>query len=138
MQYSESVLLVDDDRHTLRLFYEALRQRFEVLIAPSATSARRMVDAHAARLAFVICDLLIPDAGGYELFCDLVSIHPRLKVFMLLDAYDRAAEDALLGVGVAGALVRPKSLAETLDLLGTLGGLDPVAASRLGITHGAR
>jgi len=66
------VLLVDDDVHVSRALARVLRRFCEVEIASSVEDAERYL-AQDARFDLILCDLILPERGGLDLYRGLVA-----------------------------------------------------------------
>lgn len=66
------MLLVDDDVHVSRALARLLRRFCDVEIVPSIAEAQRLLATDSA-FALVLCDLLLADGSGLDLYRWLLS-----------------------------------------------------------------
>lgn len=91
-----AILLVDDERQTLKYFERAFAKDFNVLTAPSADEAEAIVDANAGKIGVVISDQRMPGRSGVSLLNSVRRKHPSI-VRMLTTAYSEL-DDAIEAV----------------------------------------
>lgn len=91
-----SILLVDDERQTLKYFERAFAKDFNVLTAPSADEAENIVDANPGKIGVVISDQRMPGRSGVSLLNSIRRKHPGI-VRMLTTAYSEL-DDAIEAV----------------------------------------
>jgi two-component system NtrC family sensor kinase len=78
------VLVVDDELTLLSSLRRALAREVEVVLASSAKEASALLE-HDDRFDLVLCDIMMPDVNGIELFESASKAHPALRdrfVFM--------------------------------------------------------
>jgi two-component system probable response regulator PhcQ len=90
------VLLVDDERQTLKYFERAFAKDFNVLTAASADEAEAAVDANIGKIGVVISDQRMPGRSGVSLLNAVRRKHPAI-VRMLTTAYSEL-DDAIEAV----------------------------------------
>jgi len=91
-----AVLLVDDERQTLKYFERAFAKDFSVLTAASADEAEAIVDASAGKIGVIISDQRMPGRTGVSLLNAVRRKHPGI-VRMLTTAYSEL-DDAIEAV----------------------------------------
>src|SRR5688572_26839461 len=91
-----AILLVDDERQTLKYFERAFAKDFPVLTAPSADEAEAIVDANPGKIGVVISDQRMPGRSGVSLLNSVRRKHPGI-VRMLTTAYSEL-DDAIEAV----------------------------------------
>lgn len=91
-----AILLVDDERQTLKYFERAFAKDFNVLTAPSADEAEAIVDASPGKIGVVISDQRMPGRSGVSLLNAIRRKHPAV-VRMLTTAYSEL-DDAIEAV----------------------------------------
>lgn len=91
-----AILLVDDERQTLKYFERAFAKDFKVMIAPSADEAEAIVDANPGKIGVVISDQRMPGRSGVSLLNAVRRKHPAI-VRMLTTAYSEL-DDAIEAV----------------------------------------
>ncbi len=91
-----AVLLVDDERQTLKYFERAFSKDFAVLTAASADEAEAIVDASPGKIGVIISDQRMPGRTGVSLLNAVRRKHPGI-VRMLTTAYSEL-DDAIEAV----------------------------------------
>jgi two-component system probable response regulator PhcQ len=91
-----SILLVDDERQTLKYFERAFAKDFKVMVAASADEAEAIVDANPGKIGVVISDQRMPGRSGVSLLNAVRRKHPGI-VRMLTTAYSEL-DDAIEAV----------------------------------------
>lgn len=91
-----AILLVDDERQTLKYFERAFAKDFPVLTAPSADEAEAIVDANPGKIGVIISDQRMPGRSGVSLLNSVRRKHPGI-VRMLTTAYSEL-DDAIEAV----------------------------------------
>lgn len=91
-----AVLLVDDERQTLKYFERAFAKDFTVLTAASADEAEAIVDASPGKIGVIISDQRMPGRTGVSLLNAVRRKHPGV-VRMLTTAYSEL-DDAIEAV----------------------------------------
>ena len=83
-QGTETILLVEDDRAVREVARWALNARgFHVFPAASALEARHAFAASRGRIDLLLTDVVMPGAGGRELYEELIQRCPNLKVLYM-------------------------------------------------------
>lgn len=91
-----NILLVDDERQTLKYFERAFAKDFNVLTAASADEAEQIVDANVGKIGVVISDQRMPGRNGVSLLSAVRRKQPAI-VRMLTTAYSEL-DDAIEAV----------------------------------------
>jgi signal transduction histidine kinase len=94
------VLVVDDDALVAETVSRALSESYDVSVATSARSALTELEGDA-RFDVILCDLLMPDMSGMDLYQALADRQPGLEarvVFMTGGAFTQRARDFLARV----------------------------------------
>lgn len=91
-----SILLVDDERQTLKYFERAFSKDFKVMTAASADEAEAVVDANPGKIGVVISDQRMPGRSGVSLLNAVRRKSPGI-VRMLTTAYSEL-DDAIEAV----------------------------------------
>jgi PAS domain S-box-containing protein len=104
----ETILLVEDEPAVRTVASEVLRGLgYAVLEASDANAALRLAEAHAAPIALLVTDVVMPGMDGRELADRLRANRPGLKVLLVSGyAYDTALEHGALE-GVLNFLQKP-------------------------------
>lgn len=71
------VLLIDDDIHVSKALARVLRQFCEVEIVLSVDEAEQRL-ASGSEFTLILCDLLLPQRGGLELYRGLVATNSKM------------------------------------------------------------
>lgn len=71
------VLFVDDEENLARLFAHALGERYRVEVETTGRDAARRLEADP-HFDAVVCDLMMPDVDGPEVYHRAVRSHPQL------------------------------------------------------------
>jgi PAS domain S-box-containing protein len=115
------VLVVDDEALLCRMVRRMLHARFEVTLALDAREALSRLDADPAGFDVILCDLMMPEMTGMDLYDAVVSRHPdcaKRFVFMTGGAFTPRATEFLAKLS-APLLEKPfdaRSLQSALDL----------------------
>lgn len=109
-----TVLIVDDDRNTREGLERALKRQYQVLTAPDAATALKILAGNKVEL--VLSDIRMPGLTGIELLAEVRSKHPE-TLFVLLTAYG-SVETAVeaMKAGAYDFLTKPVNL-DHLDIL---------------------
>jgi CheY-like chemotaxis protein len=113
------VLVVDDEELVLGAACEMLKELGrETLAARSGPAALVLFAERRADIALVRLDLSMPDMDGPRVFAELRRIDPEVRV-VLTSGYDQVeATRRFDGLGLAGFLQKPYSLARLDAVLG--------------------
>jgi CheY-like chemotaxis protein len=90
-------LVVDDERRLAQTFQMALSPEHDVEIVTRGTEAIEKLDRDPD-FDLVLCDLMMPDIPGFDIFEAVVASHPELAdrfVFMTGGAFTERAREFL-------------------------------------------
>jgi CheY-like chemotaxis protein len=88
------VLLVDDNRDLLQFLERLMAESgFELMVAESASEARRMVAKRKPNAALL--DYMLPDGNGIELAMQLKQIVPNIQIVMMTGSVLPPEEEAI-------------------------------------------
>jgi len=112
---NESILLVEDDAITLQAIAEILSMlNYHVYTAGSGLEALQLYKHN--NIDLVLSDLVMPEMGGTELFKELKSVDPDVRM-ILLTGYPLGDDGKdLLEEGIVGWVHKPLDM-QTLSLL---------------------
>ncbi|OIP92562.1 MAG: hypothetical protein AUK55_09265 [Syntrophobacteraceae bacterium CG2_30_61_12] len=119
----ETVLLVDDEDIILETGGEILKALgYQVLLAKDPHESLDIYHSNLSTIDVVVLDLVMPGKGGGEVFDDLRTLNPRVKV-LLSSGYDLDGEAAaIMKRGCDGFIQKPftveklsRKLREVLD-----------------------
>jgi PAS domain S-box-containing protein len=114
----ELVLVVDDERAILRLTRRVLEDAgYQVLTAEDGSTAMAAFAEHAAEIALVVTDLVMPKMDGPELIAALRVAAPGLPVIGTSGYFDGTTTPQLLALGVEKVLAKPFSREALLDAI---------------------
>ncbi|MCC6558549.1 MAG: PAS domain-containing protein [Polyangiaceae bacterium] len=91
-----TVLFVDDEPMLLRAFARALGDQHDVLVADSGDRALAILEERAGKVDAIVCDLLMPQMTGMDLFDAIGERFPGLErrmAFMSGGAYTPRARE---------------------------------------------
>jgi two-component system cell cycle sensor histidine kinase/response regulator CckA len=123
------VLIVDDDPRVLTVLSRML-DAHEVLIAQGASAALALLDSGGARVDVILCDVLMPDMSGIDLYRTLERRHPSLVsrvIFLSGGANTELAREFLRGVDNL-CLKKPPQRAELVAAIDGLFAGGPAAS----------
>ena len=104
----ELVLVVDDEpalRDLIRVMLE--RSGWRVVVASGGEEARSVAAEQGAGLAWVLCDLQMPQIGGLDVMRSLRPLCPRARFVAMSGYNDSEQVEALRAIGVASFLAKP-------------------------------
>ena len=108
---AETILVVEDDDQARQTFCDALEAlNYRVLCAPNGREALDTYEQNHDEIALVLCDVVMPEMGGFALLQALRQRYPSVKVVMLTGTWTE--EERLRGYWSAGWLRKPCSLAQ--------------------------
>lgn len=112
------VLIVDDELMIGRTLRRALGRKFDVVNAESGLAAQALIGA-GERFDLVLCDLMMPDVTGMDLYDWTAQQHAELAgrmIFMTGGTYTKRARDFLENTGVLH-LEKPFELTQLHSML---------------------
>jgi len=118
---SGRILLVDDDRAVASILASTLAERHQVVVAGSGREALQVL-REDSEFDAVICDIMMPDVNGIEVYESLLASDPTMCerfVFATGGAFTHAAQQFLRQVGrpVLEKPFRPSDLFAAVDEL---------------------
>lgn len=110
---AETILVVEDDDQARQTFCHALEAlNYRVLRAPSGREALDTYEQNHDEIALVLCDVVMPEMGGFALLQALRQKHLSVNVVMMTGSGLEEEMERLWGEGAAGWLRKPCSLAQ--------------------------
>ena len=110
---SETILVVEDDDQARQTFCDALEAlNYRVLCAPNGREALDTYEQNHDEIALVLCDVLMPEMGGFALLQALRQRYSSVNVVMLTGSGMEEEMERLRGEGLAGWLRKPCSLGQ--------------------------
>jgi PAS domain S-box-containing protein len=97
------ILVVDDEALLCRMVQRMLQDRFEVTQALDARAALAQIEADPGLYDLVLCDLMMPDMTGMDLYEAVATRHPALArrfVFMTGGAFTARASAFVASMSV--------------------------------------
>jgi len=86
------LLLIDDETQLLTMLHRALERQFEVVQAHSGQDALDIL-ARDVNFDLLLCDLMMPEVSGVELFETLCERHPQLVTRIVFATGGTVAKD---------------------------------------------
>jgi len=127
-----TILLVEDEDHLRIATVTALeRKGLSVISAADGPTAVKLFRAQADEIGVVVLDMRLPGLPGHEVFRQIRSISPGMKV-MFTSAYDAKAADALADHCTLGFLQKPYRFSDLFTGLHQALPVVPKAASANG------
>ncbi len=120
-----TVLVVDDDAATCRLYAGMLGGEHDVITADSGLAAVEQVEAHAIDL--VIMDLNMPGLDGWMAISLIRARRPALPFLIATSNMDPGLEQRARQAGAAGFLRKPVSAASLRQAVSRALPPDPTA-----------
>ena len=104
----ELILLVEDDAGTRQAMADILEMlNYRVRMAGDGVEGLAIFEQHAAEIALVISDMVMPEMGGMRLYRRLKEVRPDVRV-ILMTGYPLEEEDrALLEEGMVSWIQKP-------------------------------
>ncbi|TDE40286.1 sigma-54-dependent transcriptional regulator [Antarcticimicrobium sediminis] len=93
-----TLLLVDDEEHSLAAMRMALEDEFDILTAPNADEARRLMQDHFVQVVF--CDHRMPGTTGVEFLTEVRETWPD-TVRIIITGYTESS-DMITAINEAG------------------------------------
>jgi DNA-binding response OmpR family regulator len=86
-----TLLLVEDDVFLRSTYRELLAsQGWEILVAPDGFNALLQANAHKGRIDLLICDVILPQMSGIELWRKLSRLRPEAAVLFISGDLEQA------------------------------------------------
>ena len=102
MEYTEKILLVDDDTEILKIYKQIFELNgFQILTVTNAEEALKIVDSY--KVAVVITDIIMPEKDGIETILDLRRTNPGLKVIAISGGGRSTPDNYLQSAKLLGA-----------------------------------
>ena len=122
------ILVVDDEPAVLESFIAILEDRFDVLVASSASEAIAIIEKENPWLAFV--DIKLPDKSGLEVLKSVKKIRPDTIVVMETAYAD--LDDAMksISLGASDYIIKPFGVSEVEDAIEAVSSRKPVPMGR--------
>jgi len=109
----KTILLAEDDEEVLGVGEAMLRHLgYEVLTASSGHEALEVYSRHREETALIVADIVMPEMGGVELFQELRSRDPEVKMVLITGYPLRDEGQGLQEQGIAAWIQKPLELAE--------------------------
>lgn len=110
---SAKILFVDDEEVIRDVFFEGLKfLGYDVVAASGTKEAYDAFKKERGKFDLVITDMLMPDGSGEDLYIDLMSIRPDVKVIVISGFSAKEAVDKMLAYGAKAFLPKPFSIEE--------------------------
>lgn len=125
----ETVLIVDDEVELRRAMERSLRSLgYTVIVAENGREGVERFREHAASIATVLRDVVMPEMGGVEAFRHIRAIRPTVPVLVCSGYTAASAVQEILDAGANGFLAKPFDTFELAQALRDL--LDRVGRDR--------
>lgn len=110
---NETVLLVDDEEMIQEVGKEILKTLgYQVLQAHGGSEAVDVYSREYHRIDIVILDMIMPDMGGEEVYKQLKTINPKVKVLLSSGFSADGRAEKILQKGCNGFIQKPFSIEE--------------------------
>ncbi|HKV37037.1 MAG TPA: response regulator [Pyrinomonadaceae bacterium] len=112
------ILIVDDEPSVgdaLRLVLEA--KGYEVVLVTNGRDG--LEQARKRRFGFGVVDLFLTDSSGFEVITDLLTLQPQIHLLLITAHGTPQVCDEAKKLGAIGALAKPFSPSEILNLIDT-------------------
>jgi CheY-like chemotaxis protein len=107
------ILLVDDEELVLESCHEMVEGLgYDVISTTKPGDALSIYQTRHQQLDLVILDMIMPEMDGAEVFDQLVSINPKIKVIIISGYADDGRIDAILASGRHDRLRKPFTASE--------------------------
>jgi two-component system cell cycle sensor histidine kinase/response regulator CckA len=104
---SETILVVDDEEGVRKLCCAILQgSGYDVLDAGNSNAALGVYEKNKHKIGLVVTDIVMPQAGGFELANKLIDLSPNLKI-LYMSGYRENAVGASAGFSAAPFLHKP-------------------------------
>ena len=113
MEYTEKILLVDDDTEILKIYKQIFELNgFQILTVTNAEEALKVVDSY--KVAVVITDIIMPGISGMQLLSKIKERSPSVEVIMLTGEGSVSGAVEAVRKGAYNYLVKPADIEELL------------------------
>ena len=107
----ETILVVEDDQVTLGALRDLLSsQNYNVLMAENGIKALEIFEQRSDSIDLVVCDVVMPEMGGVELFIALSARYPHVKMLFITGHPLQKENHALLERGSVHWMQKPFSV----------------------------
>ena len=116
-----AVLFVDDEEIVLEVG-SLMLQKLGYSVLPASNGHEAVEILKENKVAFVILDMRMPDMNGYEIFHQLKTIQPEVKILLASGYTGDQSEKRLESIGFDGFLQKPfnlKQLSEKIENIWT-------------------
>lgn len=116
--YGKRILVSDADESVLQSAHELL-ERYGCVVETAHNAQELFLMARSFDYDLVVCDIRLPDANGYECFCEVKRINEDQPI-LLMTGYGYDAEHCIVKArqqGLNGVLFKPFRLDLLLDTL---------------------
>ncbi len=113
------ILIIDDDPHVRRALERLIASEHDVVVAGSGVDALERLERDT-EFDVILCDLMMPDVDGVDVYEALVVHHPELcdrVIFLSGGAFTRRGQDFLESTGCP-VIHKPVSLEDLLAAIG--------------------
>ncbi len=108
-----TILIIEDDPLIRELAQELLTGiGYRVCLADDGEAGMRALQERAQEVDLIVLDLIMPKAGGEDVFPILRRIAPQVPILIASGYGEQEAVQNLIGLGAAGFLRKPYTIAE--------------------------
>ncbi len=110
---SESVLIVDDEKHVREVVKESLEWLgYKVFLAGNGRDAIRFIESTDDTVQLILLDILMPEMGGEECLAEIVKIAPEIPVVIFSGHSNKELASELMDAGAVAFLSKPVGIGE--------------------------
>ncbi len=109
------ILIVDDERSVRESFRIMLKDDYEILLADSGKSAKKII--HGYEVDLVILDIRLPDISGIDLLKEIKSINPDIEVIMVTAVNEVQSAVKCIKLGAYEYIVKPFIVEDMLNII---------------------
>jgi len=103
-----SILIVEDEVAHLSLLQTTFEGAgYRVFAAKDGIAAKDLYARHEKEIDVVLCDMALPELGGWTVYQALKEINPRVKVVLTSGYLDAKVKSLFVSGGVKDFLVKP-------------------------------
>lgn len=119
----KTILIVDDEEYIRDLLKEILSgDKYTVLEAANGPQAIDIFSTQRASVDLVLLDVILPDMDGKEVYFQLKSIRPDIKIVIISGYSQTKVRQDLIEAGVEGYITKPFEISQVQQLIdGILG-----------------